>query len=198
MEVKITKRDKWMLHGLVVFVFLAAMSFQVILPLRTEYLELRSRYQIQKEQIELSGKRAGELTELQHEYKRYRQALKEAQSEYYPLMDKHEIDGMLTEFVTEQGIGIQRFSMEEHDFKQKSHICAMVVTMELTGEKECLCGLLEMWEEQLYGSRILSFSWEEEEMEGRLHLQAAVFMSGDSQKIWKGKSTQDGENDFRD
>lgn len=206
MEVKITQRDKWLLQGLSVFVFLAAMLFWVILPLRSANLEWKNRYRIQQEQMERSRQWAGELPEIQREYEQCKKKLEQVLRGYYPLLDTHEIDGLLTEFVAGQGILIRKLCMEEQKFWKEDHICAVTVTMELAGASEKLQQLLDNWEKSLYGSRILAFSWEDRKMEGSeeqvLHLQAAVFMSREKTGLdqeWKNRKVeQDGKSDFRD
>ena len=184
MEMKITERDRRLLHILFVFVWNTCLLVMVSMPLYSERNEWEMRCRIQAEQIELARKQAEALPELRREHEQYRRRRDEAQAEYYPMLEPHEIDGMLTGFVTEEGILIRRLSMEKQAVWTGDHVQAVTVTMELTGTSEQLNHLLETWEIRLNGSRILEFSWEETAKNGEhtgenlrgLHLKAAVFM----------------------
>ncbi|MGN0159381.1 MAG: hypothetical protein ACI39W_09665 [Brotaphodocola sp.] len=186
MKMKLTQRDKWLLQGLFVFVGAVFLLFVVILPIRSDDHEWEMRYEIQEEQLGRIKRQAAALPELEQKYEQCQLELNEKQAEYYPLLDMHEIDGMLTGFVTAEGIMIRSLYMEKQVIQEKSGIAAVSVTMELAGSSERLNHLLESWERQLYGSRILYFSWENAsetaevscETERVLHLQAAIWMYG--------------------
>lgn len=184
MGIKITEMDQRLLKILLVFVWNTFLLVIVILPMHSENNEWEMQYRIHAERSELARKQAEALPELRREYEEYRNRRNLVQAEYYSLLEPHEIDGMLTGFVTAEEILICSLNMEKRENWQDAQMQVVIVTMELAGTSEQLNHLLEIWENRLKGSRILEFSWKEVAKNGKypgedmrvLHLKAGVFM----------------------
>lgn len=176
MTMKMTERDKKLLAGLFVFCVVAILTAMVILPLYSANEVMKEQIASNEKQIALMQQKEAELPMIQAGNEELRKELLDEQKELFPLLKTQEVDRLLTEKVTQNGLsarklqitipqeaanvsGYGRTADDGSNPDKKDGVWIANVSLEAAGTMEAMDRLIDDLSLETPGVRITGLNW---------------------------------------
>ena len=106
MQTNMTERDKKLLVGMLIGVIIVAIGYWGILPQIKAYTKLNTKIEKEVKKKKLNETKLMNLGAIQIQADDYKKKVEERKGEFYPMLSSSEVDKMMTEMATGNGLDI--------------------------------------------------------------------------------------------